>query len=201
MKRPLRQRGFTLIELMVVISIIGLLSALITAGLATARIRARNATIISNTHQAAIALETYYATYGTYPNPASATDALCIGAATCACPSAISSVCGSTITDQITMSIPGLESSEPTDAGSLWNYALFAPRQALAATYSGYGILTNQTLQDPLVYYCSYSVTGQCPEGYEWILYPQYSGSSVSSATWLNISPIGVVTNFVGGAE
>lgn len=59
--------GFTLIELMVVISIISLLSSIIFSSINTARMNARDAKRISDVRQIRIALELYRNQNGTYP--------------------------------------------------------------------------------------------------------------------------------------
>jgi general secretion pathway protein G len=61
-------RGFTLIEILVVISIIGLLSAVVLASLSSARQRARDAQRISAIRQMQTALDLYYADNGQYPD-------------------------------------------------------------------------------------------------------------------------------------
>ena len=63
----LRPRGFTLIELMVVIAIIGILSSIIVAGLNGAREGARDAERISDINNIALALALYYSDNGYYP--------------------------------------------------------------------------------------------------------------------------------------
>jgi prepilin-type N-terminal cleavage/methylation domain-containing protein len=65
--------GFTLVELLVVITIIGVLAALITAAGAGALKRARQAKIKTEVDQMAMALQTYKDTAGSYP-PNSQTD-------------------------------------------------------------------------------------------------------------------------------
>lgn len=59
--------GFTLIELMVVISIISLLSSVLLASLSTARMKARDAERLSATRSVVNALELYYAKNNHYP--------------------------------------------------------------------------------------------------------------------------------------
>jgi prepilin-type N-terminal cleavage/methylation domain-containing protein len=54
-----KRRGFTLLELLVVISIIGLLSSIVLATLSSARSRARNAQTIQTIRQYILAIELY----------------------------------------------------------------------------------------------------------------------------------------------
>ncbi len=60
-------RGFTLIELMVVIAIIGLLASIITVSLVSSRAKGRDAKRISDIKTIQLALETYYNDNGYYP--------------------------------------------------------------------------------------------------------------------------------------
>ncbi|HAZ16531.1 MAG: hypothetical protein A3H59_02750 [Candidatus Jacksonbacteria bacterium RIFCSPLOWO2_02_FULL_43_9] len=66
MKNPPRH-GFTLVELLVVISIIALLSSLATASFNSARKKARNAKRMSDLKTISLALELYYDTNNAYP--------------------------------------------------------------------------------------------------------------------------------------
>lgn len=67
-KFPSRQQnGFTLVELLMVISIIGLLSSIVLASLATARAKARDMVRLSDLKQLQIALEMYRTDNGAYP--------------------------------------------------------------------------------------------------------------------------------------
>ncbi len=63
--------GFTLVELLVVISIIGLLSSIVLTTVNSARAKARDARRIADFKQIQTALEFYYDKYGVYPGPAS----------------------------------------------------------------------------------------------------------------------------------
>ena len=64
------KRGFTLVELLVVISIIGVLSALIISNLNDARARARDVRRKTNLNQLKTSLRLYYNDYQSYPNDA-----------------------------------------------------------------------------------------------------------------------------------
>lgn len=61
------RKGFTLIELMVVIAIIGILATVVVSSLNTARAKGRDTKRISDIHQIQNALELYYNTNGVYP--------------------------------------------------------------------------------------------------------------------------------------
>ncbi|MFA5392102.1 MAG: type II secretion system protein [Candidatus Paceibacterota bacterium] len=60
-------KGFTLIEMLIVITIIALLSSLILVGMGGARTKARDSRRIADLHNIQNALELYYAKLGTYP--------------------------------------------------------------------------------------------------------------------------------------
>lgn len=63
----LKQKGFTLIELMVVISIISLLSSIILASLSLARQKANDAKVSENISQVSTAINEYYLDNSNYP--------------------------------------------------------------------------------------------------------------------------------------
>ncbi|HRN96583.1 MAG TPA: prepilin-type N-terminal cleavage/methylation domain-containing protein [Candidatus Levybacteria bacterium] len=65
------QRGFTLIELIVVISIIGILSSLLVANFMNVRYKTRDGVRKKDLEQIRLALETYRIDVGKYPETAS----------------------------------------------------------------------------------------------------------------------------------
>ena len=58
--------GFTLVELLVVITIISILATVVIVGLNSAKSKSRDATRVSDLHNIQIALDFYYDKYGTY---------------------------------------------------------------------------------------------------------------------------------------
>jgi prepilin-type N-terminal cleavage/methylation domain-containing protein len=67
-----QKKGFTILELMIVVAIIGVLSSTVLASVNIARDKARTTTTISQLKQIATALEFYAEDHnGEYPNPAS----------------------------------------------------------------------------------------------------------------------------------
>jgi len=66
------KKGFTLVELLVVVAIIGILAAVSVVALNTARARARDSRRVADVRQMQTALELYYNDMGTYPAAAAA---------------------------------------------------------------------------------------------------------------------------------
>src|SRR3989338_9110765 len=63
------KKGFTLLELLVDIAIIGIMSSIIIVPVSNARAKGRDAQRISDIKQIQLALELYYNTNGRYPGP------------------------------------------------------------------------------------------------------------------------------------
>lgn len=61
-------KGLTLVELLVVVSIISLLSSVVLGALSTARQKAQDTRRLSDMHQMQIALDLYYDAFGRYPD-------------------------------------------------------------------------------------------------------------------------------------
>ncbi len=64
------RRGFTLIEILIVVGIIGLLASMVLVGLAPAQKRGRDARRIADLKEVQNAMELYYNKCGYYPGPA-----------------------------------------------------------------------------------------------------------------------------------
>jgi prepilin-type N-terminal cleavage/methylation domain-containing protein len=70
--KPSKQRGFTLVELLVVIVIIGILASLITVAVSAALTAAKRTRILAEINQLATAVENYKIEHGSYPPSTSA---------------------------------------------------------------------------------------------------------------------------------
>lgn len=64
---PVLRRGFTLVEMLVVVAIIGILAGLVTAAAIRARVYAKNATIVMELKQLEAACQAYKEKFGEYP--------------------------------------------------------------------------------------------------------------------------------------
>lgn len=67
-----QNKGFTLVEILVVVAIVGLLSSVFVIGLGGVRARGRDARRVADVKQVQNAIELYYAKCGYYPGGASA---------------------------------------------------------------------------------------------------------------------------------
>lgn len=76
------KKGFTLVEILVVVGIVGLLGVLATVALTSARVRARDAKRLSDVVRTQMALELYFNDHNSYPVLAEST---ALGASGTAC--------------------------------------------------------------------------------------------------------------------
>ena len=72
------QKGFTLVELMIVIAIIGLLSGIIITSLTSSKAKSRDARRVSDLNQIQLALEQYFDRCGQYPASPLGTGSACL---------------------------------------------------------------------------------------------------------------------------
>lgn len=79
LKNMRSKKGFTLLELIVVIAIIGLLAAIVLASVNSARMKARNGRRIAEVKHYITAIELAYDKYGSYPNDGTANKHACLG--------------------------------------------------------------------------------------------------------------------------
>jgi len=68
LKKHRNQKGFTLIELMIVIAIIGILAAIAIPQFATYRAKSYNSASVSDARNMRTDLEAYYAEWDVYPH-------------------------------------------------------------------------------------------------------------------------------------
>ncbi len=68
-KHKHKQSGFTIVELLVVIAVIGILAALITVGYGAIRISAAGSVLKSDARNARVDLENYKTINNVYPHP------------------------------------------------------------------------------------------------------------------------------------
>lgn len=111
--------GFTLVELLVVISVIGLLASVILISLNSARAKARDARRIADLRQAASALELYFDTNSQYPPDVVACDTSRGGSVDCT--PGTSGVPGEWVAGGFASVSPAFMSSLPKDPENLNN--------------------------------------------------------------------------------
>ncbi len=176
-----KNKGFTLIELMVVIAIIGLLSSLVLAAITNARQKAENSRTVQTVRQLQNQLAIYNLDNGGYPNPTGSAGAFyCIGiggAASCSGPGGI------TVTNSIAMNVP-----EEEDSLFSWG------AKEVSASESAIGFANFRTLPPNkyLVYGCAQAGT-VCSEANAVIWYPIYVYGSV---VWYSIGVTGTASSY-----
>jgi len=83
MPTPIKQRsGFTIIEVLIIVGIIGIIAALVTISITNSRARSRDAKRVADIRQWQTALDLYYANNTAYPTYATPGNALLDGATT-----------------------------------------------------------------------------------------------------------------------
>lgn len=106
----MNKKGFTLVEILVVLGIIGLLGILATVMLSSARVRSRDAKRLSDMARVQTALELYFNDHNSYPLQ---TDAAALGQAATAClsSSGFSPICDASSESVYLSAVPSTPSS------------------------------------------------------------------------------------------
>ena len=140
----MNRKGFTLVELLVVIVIIGILATLATVALGSARLKARDARRISDIKQIQTALELYYNDMQRYPTTSEFT---------------LSSALNSGSGVVYMASIPAETAAADCATGGYTNYA-YLPRQADGDPATGPSDTVSYSIQ-----YCLGGQTGDIAAG------------------------------------
>jgi len=130
------KKGFTLVELLVVIAIIGILSTLSVVSLNSARAKSRDARRLSDIKQIRTALDMYYDSSSTYPLSCTTT----LGTGNCACLTSVgwtntsTTNCTGTIFMQKVPSDPLSSASSYTSTSSGQSYEIVYKLEANSAS-------------------------------------------------------------------
>lgn len=127
-----KARGFTIVELLIVIVVIGILAALSYVGYANISQRANNAAIVSAVNQISKAIQAYAAQEGLYPETAEA-NACITTASSCVFNNGAAQSASSTLSNNLSQVVDSLPLSVPiSGSGSGITYSYRATR-----TYNG----------------------------------------------------------------
>lgn len=141
MKDIIKIKGFTLVELMIVVAIMALLTGIVTANLSSVRAKSRDGKRISDMSQIQLALEQYFNRCGIYPAPTSngsvKPSTYVSKDANNGCPSGITF---GTFLSQVPKNIDGSEYGYYTDPRSgLENTSYVLYNSGLTGQLTGYG--------------------------------------------------------------
>lgn len=84
--KKIKNKGFTLVELLVVISILGILASVTLVAFRSSQIKGRDTKRKSDLKQIAASLELYYSDYNQYPDDSAGKIAACPSTSSTACP-------------------------------------------------------------------------------------------------------------------
>ena len=156
------KRGFTLIELIVVVAIIALLTGIVLTALSGSRAKARDGQRISDVSQLQGTLELYFDRCGQYPNSLS-TDA------NNGCPSATPPITLGTFISQIPTP-PGGGSYDyatlSTSGGPLANYVLHTTLESAGNAAMPKSLTVMPTTPDGYFWSASFTCSGSSPVDY-----------------------------------
>ncbi len=171
MKKQLLKKGFTLVELLVVVSIISLISSVVLATVQTAKQKGIASGIVSNVKQYMIAFEQYYNDNGGYPNPLGTAGMMCLGTAGCS-PGFTAYTSNATLISNLSPYIKSSPLSTSIYSGP-WG----------SGTQGAYGV----------VYQCTSAVTGPCTGYILTFVYPSLQACPTGHGTTVNSAPYGTM--------
>lgn len=206
------RRAFTLVELIVVVSIFALLSSVVLVSAASSRIKAADAQTQIAFDQMRQALEVYYNHYGGYPNPGytpggtATSDLYCVGSVTAQC-----MLLGKIISRPLTLAPSDAQFAKGPDSQSLFSYLIPVAHAANFPSVTTDSIKTTALVNGVpvtgktkgFIYIPCNTNTPTCFEGTAEILAPTYQSGIVSQTlgVWEKLNFVQTTTSGSGAVN